>query len=153
MSHNQSRADTYESSSQYRRTDRSGSFNQHHGSGRGIGGGGAAPPVTSSTSAISLLYNLSRVLSCARFPKAEFSSSSVYLTWINAQSQSSLLKRSQFPQLSSETFCGKNGNYINVITSSDGTRVSISPPRSGVNPFVHKISDNNISVHEQSGSP
>ncbi|KAM3218371.1 hypothetical protein P3L10_022901 [Capsicum annuum] len=72
---------------------------------------------------------------------------------INAQSQSSLLKRSQFPQLSSEAFCGKNEDYNNVVTDSDGTRVSVSPPRSGLNPFVQKISDNSIFVHEQSGSP
>ncbi|XP_016544330.2 eukaryotic translation initiation factor 4G [Capsicum annuum] len=56
MSHNQSRADTRESSSQYRRAGgRSGSYNQHRGGGRGSGGGGggggaAPPPVSSSTS-------------------------------------------------------------------------------------------------------
>ncbi|KAK4372335.1 hypothetical protein RND71_007719 [Anisodus tanguticus] len=44
MSQNQSRADTRVSSSQYRITGRSGSFNQHRGGGRGGGAGGAAPP-------------------------------------------------------------------------------------------------------------
>ncbi|XP_060219044.1 eukaryotic translation initiation factor 4G-like isoform X2 [Lycium barbarum] len=54
MSQNQSRGDT--SSSQYRRTGRSGSFNQHRGGGRGTaaggggGGGAAAPPNTSNPS-------------------------------------------------------------------------------------------------------
>lgn len=52
MSHNQSRADTREAF-QYRRTGRSGSFNQHLGGNKGSGGGGggrgAAPPVSSTT--------------------------------------------------------------------------------------------------------
>ncbi|MCD7453633.1 hypothetical protein HAX54_021686 [Datura stramonium] len=59
MSNNQSRADTRESS-QYRRTGRSGSFNQHRGGrGSGGGGGGAAPPPVSSTSNPSLSSNRS----------------------------------------------------------------------------------------------
>ncbi|CAN4125996.1 unnamed protein product [Withania somnifera] len=62
MSHNQSRADTRESSS-YRRTGRSGSFNQHRGGARGSGGGGgggsAAPPPVSSTFNPSLNVNRS----------------------------------------------------------------------------------------------
>lgn len=72
---------------------------------------------------------------------------------INAHSRSSLLKRSQFPQLPSEAFSGKNEDYNNAITDSDVTGVSVSPLRSGLSPFVQKISDNNIPVHEQSGSP
>ncbi|XP_049389218.1 eukaryotic translation initiation factor 4G [Solanum stenotomum] len=59
MSHNQSRADTRESS-QYKRTGRSGSFYQHRGGrGSGGGGGGAAPPPVSSTSNPSLTSNRS----------------------------------------------------------------------------------------------
>ncbi|XP_055820591.1 protein tesmin/TSO1-like CXC 4 isoform X2 [Solanum dulcamara] len=72
---------------------------------------------------------------------------------INTHSRSSLLRRSQFPKLPSEVFSGKNEDYNNAITDSDGTGVSVSPLRSGLSPFVQKISDNSISVHEQSGSP
>ncbi|CAN4076811.1 unnamed protein product [Withania somnifera] len=72
---------------------------------------------------------------------------------INVHSRSSLLKRSQFPQLSSEAFSGKNEDYNNAITDSDGTGVSVSPLKSGLSSFSQKISDNNISVHEESGSP
>ncbi|MCD7468953.1 hypothetical protein HAX54_007513 [Datura stramonium] len=72
---------------------------------------------------------------------------------INAHSRSRLLKRSQFPQLSSEAFSGKNEDYNDAIIDSDGTGVSVSQLRSGLSPFVKKVSDNNISVHEQSGSP
>ncbi|CAN4127913.1 unnamed protein product [Withania somnifera] len=72
---------------------------------------------------------------------------------VNAHSRSSLLKRNQFPQLPSEAFSGKNEDYNNAITDSDGTGVSVSPLRSGLSPSVQKISDNNISVNEQSGSP
>ncbi|KAJ8555452.1 hypothetical protein K7X08_012948 [Anisodus acutangulus] len=72
---------------------------------------------------------------------------------INAQSQSSFLKRSKFPQLSSEAFSGKNEDYNNAITDSDGTGVSVSQSRSELSPSAQKLSDNNISVHEQSGSP
>ncbi|KAJ8531333.1 hypothetical protein K7X08_026767 [Anisodus acutangulus] len=72
---------------------------------------------------------------------------------INAQSRSSFLKRSKFPQLSSEAFSGKNEDYNNAITDSDGTGVSVSQSRSELSPYVQKLADNNISVHEQSGSP
>uniref|UniRef100_M1C4F7 Cysteine-rich polycomb n=1 Tax=Solanum tuberosum TaxID=4113 RepID=M1C4F7_SOLTU len=72
---------------------------------------------------------------------------------INTHSRSSLLKRSQFPKLSTEVFSGKNEDYNNAITDSDGTGVVFSPLRSGLSPFVQKVSDNNISVHEQSGTP
>ncbi|XP_049377789.1 CRC domain-containing protein TSO1-like isoform X1 [Solanum stenotomum] len=72
---------------------------------------------------------------------------------INTHSRSSLLKRSQFPKLSTEVFSGKNEDYNNAITDSDGTGVFFSPLRSGLSPFVQKVSDNNISVHEQSGTP
>lgn len=50
-------------------------------------------------------------------------------------------------------FSGKNEDYNNAITDSDGTGISVSPLRSGLSPFVQKVSDNSISVHEQSGSP
>ncbi|KAK4730207.1 hypothetical protein R3W88_023195 [Solanum pinnatisectum] len=72
---------------------------------------------------------------------------------INTHSRSSLLKRSQFPKLSTEVFSGRNEDYNNAITDSDGTGVFFSPLRSGLSPFVQKVSDNNISVHEQSGTP
>ncbi|XP_016554083.1 uncharacterized protein LOC107853613 isoform X4 [Capsicum annuum] len=71
---------------------------------------------------------------------------------VGKEPASSTIQRSQRPQLSSEAFCGMNENYNNVINNSDGTRVSVSLPRSRVNPFVQKISDNSIFVHEQSGS-
>ncbi|XP_060208257.1 CRC domain-containing protein TSO1-like [Lycium barbarum] len=72
---------------------------------------------------------------------------------ISAHSRSSFLKRSKFPQLSGEAFSGKNEDYNNAITDSDGTGVSVSQSRSELSPSVQKLSDNNISVHEQSGSP
>lgn len=72
---------------------------------------------------------------------------------INAQNRSSFLRRSQFPKLSIETFSGRNEDYNSAVTDSDGTGVSVSPLSSGLSPFVQKVSDNNISVPEQSGSP
>ncbi|OIT28825.1 PREDICTED: CRC domain-containing protein TSO1-like [Nicotiana attenuata] len=64
----------------------------------------------------------------------------------------SRLRRSQFPQLSSEAFSGKNEDYNNAITDSDANGVSVSQLRSELSASVQKVSYNNISVPDESGS-
>lgn len=49
-------------------------------------------------------------------------------------------------------FSGKNEDNNNAITDSDGNGASVSQLRSELSPSVQKVSDNNISVPDESGS-